>query len=130
MKDKYFYGLGRRKTTSATVRVYKGKGESVVNDKLAAEVFPDKYQQHILLQPLRVLGLENKYYFTAKTNGGGTTGMIGAIALAMSRALVEEDESRKPELKKYGLMTRDDRMVERKKTGLRKARKAPQFSKR
>lgn len=127
---KYYYALGRRKTASATVRLYQGKGDSVVNGKPVAEFFPLAAHQKRLQEPFAALIESGDYYFTAKAVGGGTTGQLDAIVLGISRALVKQDESHKSPLKTNGLLTRDDREVERKRTGFRKARKKPQFSKR
>lgn len=130
MSNKYFYAIGRRKTTTATVRIYSEEGKSSVNDKpIEALSYLEGYMEQ-LMKPLAVVGMEKKMYFTAITSGGGTTGQVGAIVLGLSRALIKFDPSLRPALKQAGLLTRDDRKVERKKTGLVKARKAPQYSKR
>lgn len=127
---KYTYSVGRRKTASATVRLYEGAGQNTVNGKPLDEFFPVLLDQKKVLRPLKVLGKAKDFYFTAQTKGGGTTGQAGAVRHALSRALVEYSSDFRGDLKKEGLMTRDPRMVERKKTGLRKARKSEQFSKR
>lgn len=126
----YKYALGRRKTASATVRVFKGKGESTINGKKVEEVYSRAADQFELNRPFKAIKAAGEYFFTAKTTGGGISGQIDSITLGISRALVKENEALKPLLKAEGLLTRDPRMVERKKTGLKKARKAPQFSKR
>lgn len=126
---KYIFAVGRRKTASATIRLYHGSGENTLNDKKLEEVYSNDLVKQ-MSEPLEVTENSGKFYFTLKTRGGGKMGQVDAIRLALSRALVKVDESFKPALKKKGFLTRDDRMVERKKAGLRKARKAPQYSKR
>lgn len=128
---KYFYALGRRKTASATVRLFDEKGVSTVNDKPLEEVYPHQHEQVQILEPLQVVGLDaSKFHMTVKVQGSGTKGQLGAIRLGLARALVVMDPAYKKDLKSKGLLTRDPRMVERKKPGLRKARRAEQFSKR
>jgi small subunit ribosomal protein S9 len=126
----YFYALGRRKKSTATVRLHEGKGESTINGKPIKKLYPKVNQHQSLEAPFNVTDTEGEYHFTAIAKGGGVTGQLEAVQLGIARALVKADETLKPALKKVSLLTRDDRMVERKKTGLRKARKAPQFSKR
>ncbi len=128
--DKYTYALGRRKTSVATIRLFKGKGDSKINGKDVDFYYHRKMHLNRLNKPFTVTDTLGDYYYTAKTKGGGFNGQLDAIVLGLARALEKEDNSRRPDLRKAGLLTRDDRMVERKKTGLRKARKAPQFSKR
>lgn len=128
--DKYKYAKGRRKNAVATVRLFEGKGESMVNDKPVKELYALPRYQQILDKPFELINKKGQYYFTAKVAGGGVTGQLGAIVHGISRALVEEDADFRSALKKEGLLRRDDRKKERKKTGLRKARKAPQYSKR
>lgn len=128
--QKYNYAVGRRKTSVATVRLFEGKGDSTINGKKIEERFSILAQQKRLLKPFEVTDTVGKFYFTGKANGGGTNGQLDSLVLAISRALVKNDEDLKSVLKKGGLLTRDDRMTERKKPGLRKARKAPQYSKR
>ncbi|KXK26208.1 MAG: 30S ribosomal protein S9 [candidate division WS6 bacterium OLB20] len=128
--DKYSYAKGRRKTASATVRLFAGTGQNTVNEKPLEEFFPVKLDQRRVMKPLQVLGKLKDFHFTARTTGGGTTGQAGAVRHALTRALVDYDQTYRGDLKKEGLLTRDPRMVERKKTGLRKARKSEQFSKR
>lgn len=128
---KYHYALGRRKTAVATVRLFESAGESMVNDKQANEAFPGEYNQHLLTEPFKVADLDpKKFHVTVKVKGSGKSAQLGAVRHALARALVKMDENLKKPLKKAGLMTRDPRMVERKKPGLHKARKAEQFSKR
>lgn len=126
---KYFEGIGRRKTSTARVRIYEGKSTSTVNDKPFDKYFETK-NSNDLLKPFAIAGLEGKYYFTAKVSGGGLTGQLEAIQLGIGRALVKVDQTHKSVLRKAGFATRDPRMVERKKYNQRKARKKPQFSKR
>lgn len=127
---KYIYTKGRRKTSVSTMRLYPTKGESLINDKKIDEVYPDSTDKARIFEPMKLTETLDTHYFTAKTQGGGTSSQIGAIVHALSRALAKESKEYKTVLKKAGLLTRDDRMVERKKTGLRKARKGRQFSKR
>lgn len=129
--SKYIEGIGRRKKSTARVRLYKGDKASTVNEQPVSEYFSmNKDAEKIIDRPLIVVGLEGKYYFTAKASGGGITGQIEAIRLGLARALYDMDEERKTTLRKEGLVTRDPRMVERKKYHHVKARKKPQFSKR
>lgn len=129
-KAKYFYAKGRRKTSVASVRVFVGKGENMVNEKPMAHYYNSKNDQKILVAPFALLESADNFYFHAHTNGGGVMSQRDAIIHGIARALVVYKPEFKTILKKSGLMTRDSRMVERKKTGLKKARKAPQFSKR
>jgi len=127
---KYFEGVGRRKTSVARVRIYEGKLASTVNDVPVKEYFKIEGQEVEINQPFNSVGLESKLYFTAKVSGGGMTGQIEAIHLGLGRALIEYDEALKSQLRKEGFLTRDSRMVERKKYNQSKARKKFQFSKR
>ncbi|MBD3329041.1 30S ribosomal protein S9 [Candidatus Dojkabacteria bacterium] len=129
-KGKYYEGIGRRKVSSARVRLFKGKNPNIVNNNLINEYFVVDKRMAKAQRPLVVSGLLDEYHFTAKTSGGGVTGQADAVCLGLARALVEMDETLKPALKKEGLLTRDPRMVQRKKYHHRKARKKPQFSKR
>lgn len=122
--------LGRRKTAVARVYLTKGKGVITVNSKKAKEVFPTDVLQSKLLQPFALTDTVGKYNVNVNVNGGGINGQVEAIRLGISRALVEIQEGNKVLLKEEGLMTRDPRMVERKKPGQPKARKKFQFSKR
>ena len=122
--------LGRRKASVARVYMSKGKGKITVNDKDSKEYFPIPTQQYKLEQPFALTDTSGKFDVKVNVEGGGTTGQVEAIRLGISRALVELDEENKPKLKEHGLMTRDPRMVERKKPGQKKARKKFQFSKR
>lgn len=130
MDNKYFYAKGRRKTSVAGVRVMEGKGEVIVNGKPFAEYFKWETDRRDVVAPLAATDLLDKVYFTVRVSGGGIKGQKDAVVHGLSRALVKMDKDLKPVLKAKGYMTRDDRMVERKHTGLRKARKAPQYSKR
>jgi len=131
VSKKFFEGIGRRKTSTARVRIYKGDSTSVVNEIPFDKYFEGvKNAKDIVEKPLRVTDLDGKYYFTAKINGGGTTGQVGAIRLGIARALYKMDPELKTILRKEELVTRDPRMVERKKYHHVKARKKPQFSKR
>ena len=122
--------IGRRKTAVARIYMNKGKGKITVNNRDVADYFPLATQQAKLQQPFNITETANQYDVKVNVDGGGTSGQVEAIRLAISRALVQEDEDRKPALKAEGLMTRDPRMVERKKPGQKKARKRFQFSKR
>ncbi len=130
MTAENFYATGRRKTSSARVYLQKGKGEIFVNNKTLEEYFGRKVAQMLVMQPLDIVDLANKVDINIKVKGGGSFGQAGAIRHGISRALVNYDEELRPHLKKAGLLTRDPRKVERKKPGLRKARKSKQFSKR
>jgi small subunit ribosomal protein S9 len=128
--QQYFAGTGRRKTAVARVRLYPGSQEVVVNGRTLKDALPRIVLQEVAMRPLTVLGQAGKFGVQAKCEGGGVTGWAGAISHGIARALVEFDESLKPQLRRYGLLTRDSRMKERKKYGLKRARKAPQYTKR
>ncbi|ROL56106.1 30S ribosomal protein S9 [Bacteroidetes/Chlorobi group bacterium Naka2016] len=121
---------GRRKTSVAQVRLYPGTGKITVNDRPFEEYFPIEFHRIQIIKPLEVTNTLGKFDIVVKTNGGGISGQAGAVQLGIARALVEYEESFKPTLKEFGLLTRDPRMVERKKYGQKKARKRFQFSKR
>ncbi|MDD2430775.1 MAG: 30S ribosomal protein S9 [Firmicutes bacterium] len=125
-----YYGTGRRKTSVARVRIMPGQGHITVNGKELEEFFGRKVLQTIVKQPLVLIGVEGKYDVVANVNGGGDSGQAGAIRHGLSRALQVADRAYRPALKKAGFLSRDPRMKERRKYGLKKARKAPQFSKR
>lgn len=130
-KEKYFEGIGRRKTSTSRVRIYSGEKASTVNGKAIEEYFKGiKDAEHKVNKSLRVTELKDKYHFTAKVNGSGLSSQIDAVSLGLARAIYSMDESLKPILRKHGLVTRDSREVERKKYHHIKARKKPQFSKR
>ena len=123
--------VGRRKQAIARVRVIPGAGTITVNGRELAQYFPNKLHQQLITDPFTVLELTGSYDVIARITGGGPSGQVGALRLAIARALNEIDrENNRPTLKKSGFLTRDARVIERKKAGLKKARKAPQFSKR
>ena len=124
------YGTGRRKTSTARVFLSKGTGNIVVNGKPLDEYFGRETSRMVVRQPLELLDSAETYDIYATVKGGGINGQAGAIRNGITRALIESDETLKPALKEAGFVTRDSRQVERKKLGLRKARKRPQFSKR
>jgi small subunit ribosomal protein S9 len=130
-KTRHFYGTGRRKTAVARVRLYPGSGTITINGKSAPEYFGGRpIHQHQIVEPLRLTGNLDKYDVVVKVVGGGTSGQAGAVQHGVARALVRSDEELKPLLKKEHLLTRDARVKERKKVGLKRARKAPQYTKR
>jgi small subunit ribosomal protein S9 len=129
-KQNYFHGTGRRKTATAQVKLVLGAGEIIINGIPYEELFPRLEHRRVILQPLLVTESLGKYNAVVKVKGGGVTGQSGAISHGIARALVEADESLKPMLRQNGLLTRDSRVKERKKAGLRRARKAPQYTKR
>ena len=126
----YFYGTGRRKKSVARVRIVPGTGVITINKKNIDEYFGLETLKLIVNQPFAVTGTAGKFDIIALVNGGGLSGQAGAIRHGLARALVQADEANKPALKAAGLLTRDPRMKERKKYGLKAARRAPQFSKR
>ena len=126
----YFYGTGRRKNPVARVRVYNGTGKITINDRDIDDYFGLETLKLIVRQPLAVAGVEGKFDIVVRVAGGGVSGQAGAIRHGLSRALLVYDENLRGELKKAGFLTRDPRMKERKKYGLKAARRAPQFSKR
>ena len=130
MSTAIHYATGRRKTSSARVYLSKGQGKIMVNDKELEHYFGRQVAQMLVLQPLRLTELVEQVDIKAMVKGGGSFGQAGAIRHGISRALLEYDESLRPQLKSAGFLTRDDRKVERKKPGLKKARKSSQFSKR
>ena len=130
-KAPFFYGTGRRKSSVARVRLYKGAGKITINGRNIDEYFGLETLKVIVRQPLVLTETEEKFDIVCNVNGGGVAGQAGAIRHGIARALLEYDaEKLKLCLKKAGFLTRDPRMKERKKYGLKKARKAPQFSKR
>ena len=130
MSADIFYATGRRKTSSARVYLKSGKGNITVNNRKLDEYFGRKVAQMLVMQPLELVDLSDKFDLDVKVKGGGSFGQAGAIRHGISRALTSYDEELRPQLKKAGLLTRDPRRVERKKAGLVKARKSKQFSKR
>ena len=125
-----FMGTGRRKTSIARVRIMPGKGNFTINGKDINDYLNTDVLRTLAKQPFVVSGTEGKFDAIVKVEGGGLSGQAGAIRHGIARALVNADEANKPAIKAAGLLTRDPRMKERKKPGLKKARKAPQFSKR
>ncbi len=130
MADEFFRGTGRRKESVARVRLYPGTGEFTINGKSLDAYFPNRRNRIEALAPLVHLELKGSYDVIANVKGGGISGQSGAVRLGVARALVESDDSLRAELKKAGYLTRDARIKERKKYGLKGARKRPQFSKR
>ena len=126
----YFYGTGRRKKSVARVRIVPGTGVITINKKDIDDYFGLETLKLIVNQPCGVTGNTGKFDIIANVNGGGLSGQAGAIRHGLARALVQADEANKPALKAAGFLTRDPRMKERKKYGLKGARRAPQFSKR
>lgn len=125
-----YASTGRRKNAVARVRLISGEGKFVINNRGLAEYFGKKTLEMIVEQPLNITDTVGKYDVIALVHGGGTTGQAGALRLGIARALIKADASLRPALKRAGFLTRDPRMKERRKYGLKKARKAPQFSKR
>ena len=126
----YFYGTGRRKSSVARVRLYPGTGAITINGRSIDDYFGLDTLKLIVNQPFGVTGTAGKFDIVCRVAGGGVTGQAGAIRHGISRALLQYDAELRAELKKAGLLTRDPRMKERKKYGLKGARRAPQFSKR
>ncbi len=126
----YFYGTGRRKKSVVRVRVYAGSGKITINNRDIDDYFGLETLKLIVRQPLALTGTADKFDIVCNVQGGGVTGQAGAIRHGLSRALLQYDENLRPALKKAGFLTRDPRMKERKKYGLKGARRAPQFSKR
>ena len=126
----YFYGTGRRKSSVARVRLYKGTGKVTINERDIDDYFGLETLKVITRQPLALTETADKFDVVCRVSGGGVTGQAGAIRHGIARALLQADENYRPALKKAGLLTRDPRMKERKKYGLKGARRAPQFSKR
>ena len=130
-KGQYYYGVGRRKTSVARVRLYPGTGKITVNGKTASDYFGGRgLNQSLLMMPLRITGTTEKFDVVASVVGGGVSGQVGAVRHGISRALTRFDIELRPALKTAGMLTRDARMKERKKVGLKRARKAPQYTKR
>jgi small subunit ribosomal protein S9 len=123
-------GTGRRKEAIARVRILPGTGQWLINGRSLESYFPNKVHQQLVNEPFVTLGAEGKFDVVARISGGGVTGQAGALRLGVTRALTIVDPENRPALKKAGFLTRDARVKERKKYGLKKARKAPQYSKR
>jgi len=130
MSDTQYYGTGRRKTSTARVFLKPGSGSITINDRPLDTFFGRKTAQMIVRQPLELMQVTDTFDVNVTVKGGGTTGQAGAIRHGLTRALMQYDESMRPALRKAGFVTRDAREVERKKVGLRKARRATQYSKR
>ena len=128
--NSYFWGTGRRKNALARVRVRSGNGEVKINDRAVEDYFPRQVWQAQVLQSLKIASLEGKVDVFVRATGGGLTGQAGAVKLGIARALTKLNPDLRPALKKEGLLTRDPRMVERKKFGQKGARGKRQFSKR
>ncbi len=131
MAGQYYEGIGRRKAASARVRIYPGgTGNLLINDKDGSDFLPRPGDVEILLQPLTITGNQRSFDVTVHVNGGGISGQRDAIQLGLARALLKLDSELKPTLRENGLLTRDARVKERKKPGLKRARKAPTYTKR
>jgi small subunit ribosomal protein S9 len=130
MAARYFYGTGRRKTAVARVRLYPGTGEMIVNEKPVQEYFQREAHLVLVRTPLEVSKMAGQFNVMVKVKGGGQTGQAGAVQHGVARALLEADPELRETLREHGLLTRDPRMKERKKAGLKRARKAPQYTKR
>ena len=127
----YFYGTGRRKTSVARVKLTPGGGGAIIINGIPYdELFPRAEQRNMVAKPLMVTGTLDKYNAVVKVTGGGISGQSGAVCHGIARALLNADESHRSVLRQQGLLTRDDRVKERKKPGLKRARKAPQYTKR
>lgn len=122
--------IGRRKTSVARVRIYDGNGQYTLNGRTLDDFFPTMAQRLRVMEPMRAADRDGQYDIVAKIEGGGTTGQVDALRLGIARALVEVDPDLRTDLKKGGFLTRDPRAVERKKYGLKKARRAEQYTKR
>lgn len=129
-EERYYYATGRRKEAVARVRLYPGDGVIVVNDRPPSEYFGRRDLETIVTQPLRVTEMLGRFTARVKVDGGGIAGQAGAVCHGIARALVVADPELRPILKRAGLLTRDPREKERKKYGLKRARKAPQYTKR
>jgi small subunit ribosomal protein S9 len=126
----YYEGVGRRKTSSARVRIVSGSGNFVVNGKPLKEYFPRLGDYEVIVAPLQVAEMEGRLDVSVMVQGGGITGQSGAVQHGLARALVEMDPELRPKMRQGGYLTRDARMKERKKPGLKRARKAPTYTKR
>ncbi len=125
-----YWGTGRRKSAVARVRLVPGEGNITINKRTFENFFPNRTSRLIVLQPLELTEMASRFDVICNVHGGGVTGQAGAIQLGIARALTKIDPESRPVLRKAGFLTRDQRMTERKKYGLHKARKAPQYSKR
>ncbi|MGI8552490.1 MAG: 30S ribosomal protein S9 [Dehalococcoidia bacterium] len=129
-QQQYYYATGRRKTAVARVRIYTGSGAMIINGKPLEEIFTRPTHQRAVLLGLRATNTQSRFNVQVKVAGGGISGWAGAISHGIARALVSADETQKPTLRHLGLLTRDSRMRESKHYGLKRARKAPQYTKR
>lgn len=125
-----YWGTGRRKRAVARVRLVPGSGNISINDRSFEDFFPNRTNRLIVMQPMELTNNAGRFDVICRVQGGGVTGQAGAVRLGIARALIKCDPDLRPELKRAGFLTRDPRMKERKKYGLHKARKAPQYSKR
>ncbi len=130
MSARYYEAVGRRKTSSARVRLYPGTGTIVVNERPAGEYFPRETDMMMINRPLQMTDTGSSYNISIHVEGGGLTGQAGAVVQGIAHALCVADENLRPVLKKNGFLARDARAKERKKFGLKRARKAPQYTKR
>jgi len=127
----YYEGIGRRKEATARVRLYtEGKGSFTLNEKPLEDYFPRSIDQMVVSQPLQVTGNDGHFDVSVIVTGGGVSGQAGAVRLGIARALLKADEDYRKVLREHGMLTRDARAKERKKPGLKRARKAPQYTKR
>lgn len=129
-EPRYYYATGRRKTAVARVRLYPGQGEIIVNGRNVDEVFPRLRHRHVVTRPLALTEASGRFHAQVKVGGGGISAWADAVAHGIARALVVADESMRKPLRRAGLLSRDARVKERKKYGLKRARKAPQYTKR
>jgi small subunit ribosomal protein S9 len=130
-KPPYYYGLGRRKTAVARVRLYPGSGQILINGRPASQYFGNRLLHRVMItEPLRLTGLQDHFDIRARVVGGGISGQAGAVRHGVARALLRFNPELRPVLKRAGLLTRDPRVKERMKPGLKRARKAPQYTKR
>jgi len=130
MSVQYYEGVGRRKTSSARVRIMAGNGQYIINDKQAEAYFPRLRDMEKIVAPLRAAEIEGRFDISVKVQGGGITGQAGAVCHGLARALLKMDPELRPVMRAGGFLTRDSRMKERKKPGLKRARKAPTYTKR
>ncbi|MQF98436.1 MAG: 30S ribosomal protein S9 [SAR202 cluster bacterium] len=129
-EQNYYYGTGKRKTAIAQVRIYPGQGQITINEKPIGEVFPRSALQSVILEPMKLTSMANKFNIVAKVHGGGVTSQAGAMRHGIARALLVSDVNLRPVLKQNKMLTRDDRIKESKKYGLKRARRAKQYTKR
>jgi small subunit ribosomal protein S9 len=130
MSVQYYEGVGRRKTSTARARIFSGDGTITCNNRPGTDYFPRLGDLDLVAAPLKAAGMAEKYSVTIKVMGGGVTGQTGAAQMAIARALLKLDPEMRPLLRNGGFLTRDDRMKERKKPGLKRARKGPTYTKR